>query len=211
MGRRGELQVPWCLAGAGRPAQARPLSGVLCAGELGRGTKAEAAGARPRVEPAARRRHAGQLGQQRVPRAPAPHAGALAADLSDQPYHLFYEGFRPSRGPASDPRERYEPQPGLAPRGPPTVPGPPAPVTQPGPPLHPRPHLLGRPNSHTHQEPSLLYGPSRRPRTPGLRPLSNVRGCLLIEVICVLRLVRSHSPCTLCILRFAQQAVTEGC
>lgn len=128
MGRRGELQVPWCLAGAVVVLRRRGRSPVvLCAGELGRGTEAEAAGARPRVQPAARRCHAGQLGQQRVPRAPAPHAGALAADHSDQPYHLFYEGFRPPRGSASDPRERYEPQPGLAPRGPPPLPGPPHP------------------------------------------------------------------------------------
>lgn len=99
MGRRGELQVPWCLAGAVVVLRRRGRSPVvLCAGELGRGTEAEAAGARPRVQPAARRCHAGQLGQQRVPRAPAPHAGALAADHSDQPYHLFYEGFRPPRG-----------------------------------------------------------------------------------------------------------------
>lgn len=78
-------------------------------------------------------------------------------------------------------------------------------------PTAPQASPLGTTPPHTHQEPSLLYGPCRRPRTPGLRPSSNVRGCFLIEVICVLRLVRSHSPCTLCILRFAQQAVTEGC
>ena len=41
MGGPGKLQVPWCPAGAGRPAQARPRSGV-CGGELGRGTQVEA-------------------------------------------------------------------------------------------------------------------------------------------------------------------------
>lgn len=42
LGSQGELQVPWCPADAGRPTQARPPSGVLCAGELGRGIRAEA-------------------------------------------------------------------------------------------------------------------------------------------------------------------------
>lgn len=63
-----------------------PLCGRARPQDLGGGRAA-----RLRAEPAARRSHAGQLGQGRVPGAPAPHAGALASDLAAQPYHLPYE------------------------------------------------------------------------------------------------------------------------
>lgn len=126
--------------------------------------------------PLARGRHAGQLGQGRVPRAPAPHAGALAADLAAQPHNLFDEGLRPPRGPARDPSERYGPYPGLAaPQGPsPPFGDPRTPSPNPG--LRPRDHpppsapagrvaSLDPPAPHLHCTLGTPLTPSPRPLT----------------------------------------------
>lgn len=121
--------------------------------------------------------HAGQLGQGRVPRAPASYAGALAADLAAQPHHLLYEGLRLPRGPARDPRERYGPYPVLAaPWGPLRSSEFPAPW----PILDTRPHLRLRPRDYPRcnlgPSPGDLQAPSPFLEPP-LHPRARLRGC----------------------------------
>lgn len=127
-------------------------------------------------DPVVHRRHARQLGQGRVPRAPAPHAGAFAADLAAQPHHLLDEGFRPPRGPACDPHERYGPHSVLAAsQGPhcfsePLAPRVPWPILDT--PLHCGLHPVTTPhcNPGPHPEtcgPRRLLGPPLHPRRRG--------------------------------------------
>lgn len=104
-GRPGELQVPWCL-GAQAALRRRGRARASCAAAVRPREPGGALGSASGGELAAPRRHAGQLGQGRVSRAPSSDAGALAADLAAQPRHLLGKGVRSPRGPARDLRER---------------------------------------------------------------------------------------------------------